>query len=185
MARVGLQSAAGRSADRDLQACGPAVRAIEHAVDDRLVDAGCARELSRLAARELQLELPELGELAGRTQARERRLGSRSDRHRPARAHALDQAIEEAEERAVLDAMNVVEHDDAVRDLAGIERVDHLGSDRRLVGLGAAAELGDERFGRGAPRRIERLERREHAFEQPLKIVAGIRRDPGDRVLGR
>ena len=186
-ARTSGARAAHHDADRDAHSGRPALCAIEQPIGDRLIQTRFGCQSPRVVARELQLQLPELSELITRQQAceRQRWLGARRDRHAPARTQPLDQQIKKTKERRVVDAMHIFERDDAVRDLARIERVDDLRRQRALLFTRRATHARHQRLRRRAPRRIERLERRQHAFEQPLQIVAGVGRYPRHRVLRR
>ena len=113
----------------------PALRAIEQPVGDAGVESGRAREASRLVARELQLRA------GGTRRARRVRAAARApaaarrgwSAPRSSARHSLHGEVEEAEERGIVDTVHVVEHDDPVRYLAGVERVDDLGRDRALL----------------------------------------------------
>ena len=133
------------------------MRAVEDPIGRGLVDAGRRREAACLVARELQLELPKLHQLVGRAQPgeRKRRVGSRRKRDRPARAHAFDDPVEEPEEPGIIDPMHVVEDDDAVWNVARVERIDELGGDRALLVRGIAAYAAHQRFRRGEVDRHE------------------------------
>jgi hypothetical protein len=131
------------------------------------------------------MQLAEFREHAVGAHARQRQrwLGARRECQRPARAHAFDQSTQEAEERGVLDAVDVVEHDQSARHLARVERVDDLGRDRALRFIRAAAEHREQRLGRRAPGWVVRFEGRERALEQASQVVARVRRNPGECVV--
>ena len=101
-------------------------------------------ERARLRALEAQVVEAELGHLALRAQPceRDRRLAAAGDRDRPARRQPLEQVGEEREHCRALDAMQVVDHDHAVRHVAGVERIDHLRRDgAALLGRAASAAM--------------------------------------------
>ena len=74
---------------------------------------------------------------------------------------------------------------DAVRHLAGIERVDDLRRDRAAARRPPRPHARQQRLGCGAPRRVERLERGDHALDEPVQVVAGVDRYPGERPSPR
>ena len=76
--------------------------------------------------------------------------------------------------------MQVVEHDDTVRRVAGVQRVDDLGRDGAIL-VRRAADACEQRLRRGTPGRVEGLQRRQHAFREALHIVAFVGRDPRKR----
>ena len=77
----------------------------------------------------------------------ERRLAARGDGHRPGLGQARQHPVDEGEGLGVVDMVQVVECDHAVRDLALLERVDDLVGGTLLVArLGAGGHCG-ERLG--------------------------------------
>ena len=164
----------------------PAVRSYSASVASASTPppASSARASSRVKRSSV---LAQFGQLAGGAQPREpqRRLVPRRQRDRPALAEARQPQLEEREAGRVVDVMQVVEHDHAVRDVARLERVDELVDHR--AGARARRRARPRRSGLRArsPRRVERLQRCHQAFEQPVQVVTGVERDPGGRVARR
>ena len=128
--RAGGGAPVGQGVQRQAQAHRPALRACQQL---RCRDAlrGTGRGLQQrldLDSVELQVDLAKLGQFALHTQPRQRqrrRLAAGQHQH-PVRRQARQQQVDELEHAGILDAVQVVEHDDAARRLAGGQHVEQF-----------------------------------------------------------
>ena len=167
----------------------PALRALEEPLAFVAVESRRLHEPARLVALEAQVLEPELGDLAQRAQARQRqrRVEPGGDRQRPARGEALHELVEEREHRRVVDAVQVVDDDHAMRHRAGVERVDQLGDHgASMLGPNGFGDGTHQRLGCAAPGQIEGLERGHQALEQLRRRISLVAGDPRQgRALGQ
>jgi hypothetical protein len=144
------RAGAARPAQRQAQARRPAHRSPVQRLGGRGLHAGRRQQRQRLVAREAQVGGAQLGQQACRAQPRQaaqRRLAARGDGHRPALGKARQHAVDERQCLRIVDVVQVVEGDHAMRELALLERVDDLVGGTLLVArLGAGGHRG-ERLG--------------------------------------
>ena len=148
---------------------------------------GAANQACDFVGAEAQVGFVEAGELAGGRGACEQRGGrlARRQHQRPARAEALDAGARGSAARARRQMMEVVEHDGATRQLAGVERVDQF-VDRLLAARGIAAATpsqSDPRVRRARAGRRARAQ--QQALEHAVEGVARVQRHPGERLARR
>jgi hypothetical protein len=140
------RASAARPDQRQAQARRPAQRSLVQGLGSRRLDAGRRQQRQRLVAREAQVGGAQFGQQAGGAQPRQaaqRRLATRGDGHRPALGKARQHAVDEGERLRIVDMVQVVERDHAMRKLALLEGVDDLVGGPLLVArVGAGGHRG-------------------------------------------
>ncbi len=186
--RAGGGTAIGQRVQRQAQAHRPALCARQQLLW-RHARGRAGRGLQQrfhLAGIELQIALAELGQLALHAQpgqGQRRRVAAAQHQH-PVRGQAGQQQVQKLEHARVLDAVQVVEHDHAARRFAGGQHVEQLVG--RLAALRArAGDAAGQHIGIGAPGRVEGLQCRADAGQQPLRVVVLVAADPGQRTARR